>query len=93
VYAHFLANVSPIVFSVDFSIQGLLMTTLGGLGTIVGPAVGAFIVVGVFESLRVAQAIRNVIYGALIVVLFIFLPQGVLPTLRDFLSKNKLTRP
>jgi branched-chain amino acid transport system permease protein len=45
IYAHFLRYISVSVFSADNSFQPLMMSVIGGLGTIEGPIIGSIIMV------------------------------------------------
>ena len=52
---------------------------LGGSGTLSGPIVGAFLVIALPEYLRIADTLRLVVYGGLLIVTTIFMPRGVVP--------------
>ncbi|MCW4034856.1 MAG: branched-chain amino acid ABC transporter permease, partial [Candidatus Bathyarchaeota archaeon] len=45
IYAHFLRYISVSIFSADNSFQPLMMSVIGGLGTIEGPIIGSVIMV------------------------------------------------
>lgn len=65
-------------FALDFSILPISAAVLGGMGTLVGPMLGAIILVPLSETLRDLGTLRIVFY-ALILVLFIgFLPEGLM---------------
>jgi branched-chain amino acid transport system permease protein len=53
------------------------MTLVGGLGTLLGPIVGAFALTLGVESLRAVGDYRLVIYGILIILVIMFLPRGL----------------
>jgi branched-chain amino acid transport system permease protein len=55
---------------------------VGGLGTISGPLVGAVVLTVLIEAMRDLENYRLLGYGALIVVIVMFLPKGLV-TLRD----------
>jgi branched-chain amino acid transport system permease protein len=74
-------------FSLTVSINLALTSMIGGLGTIVGPAIGSFLLVPLQEFLRVwlgssFQGLYFVIYGALLILVVMFMPRGIL----DFFS-------
>jgi branched-chain amino acid transport system permease protein len=74
-------------FSLTTSINLALTSMVGGLGTIVGPAIGSFLLVPLQEFLRVwlggsFQGLYFVIYGALLILVVMFMPRGIL----DFFS-------
>ena len=80
-FANYTIFIDPyIVFSiVDVSIAVVLVVVMGGIGTVYGPFVGAIIVVVVTEAFRniFAQA-HMLVYGALIIIVILFLPEGIL---------------
>lgn len=69
--------VSPDVFSFDVSVVILVALLLGGSGSIVGAIIGTTLVTLLPEWLRVLQDYYMVVYGAGIVLLMIFLPEGL----------------
>jgi len=58
----------------------LVMLAFGGIGTLFGPIVGAVTFTVVDEILIDFGQLRQVAYGTLIIVLFLRMPQGLLPT-------------
>jgi branched-chain amino acid transport system permease protein len=60
------------------SIEVIVMVVLGGMGSLVGSVLGAFILTALPEVLRFASADRLIIYSLLLVVLMISRPQGIL---------------
>lgn len=78
-YAHFIGFLNPEPFGVDQSLNAILAVILGGSGTLIGPVVGAFLVVALPEVLRVADSLRLVAYGLLLVLTTIFMPRGIVP--------------
>lgn len=76
-YAHTVGFISPEVFDFSIMINTLLMVIGGGLGTVVGPVVGAILFTQLPEFLRFSDEWRLVIYGAILVLLVRFLPLGL----------------
>jgi branched-chain amino acid transport system permease protein len=76
-HAVFLRVAAPASFSLAESINTVLIVVLGGAGTLLGPAIGALVFVGVPEYLRVASEWRLVIFGALLLVVTRFAPGGI----------------
>jgi branched-chain amino acid transport system permease protein len=71
------------VFSIDISIIVVLMTVVGGSGTLWGPALGAALLVPLSEYSRIwfgstGRTIDLMIYGALIVAICMWRPSGLL---------------
>ncbi len=77
-YAHFLGSVFPDHFVFVESIGIMSMVVFGGIGTLRGPVVGAFILKALPEYLRVVGDYRYAIYGGVLVLMMIFQPQGLL---------------
>jgi len=97
-YAHYLGQISPAIFALDFFLLILLMLLAGGLGVFPGAAIGAFTITIINELLRVTLLWRYVILGVIVVVTMMFLPKGVMgiPDLfraiyRRYLSRNRTT--
>jgi branched-chain amino acid transport system permease protein len=65
------------VFALDYSILPIAAAAVGGMGTLAGPALGAFILVPLSEALRELGALRVVFYGICLVVFVVALPEGV----------------
>lgn len=75
------AFVTPdVAFSLDFSVLPLLMTILGGLGTVLGPVLGAIGWSAIDEILRnsgLDGAYNVLVYGAVLALLATVLPRGL----------------
>jgi branched-chain amino acid transport system permease protein len=82
-YAHLLAYISPDVFSFDLTAQLLTMVVIGGAGTVLGPVLGAVVITFLPEMLRVSNVYYQLIFGAGIVVMILFLPMGLGGWFRD----------
>ncbi len=76
-YAHHARYLSPNDFAFDKSIDILIMVVIGGLGSLPGAVIGAFIVVLMPEYLRSSGELRLIIFGILVVVLMGFSRGGV----------------
>lgn len=76
-YASFMNFVSPEAFDTNQSITIITTVILGGAGTLAGPLLGTGILTVLNESLRDFQELRLIIYGLLLVVFIVFMPQGI----------------
>lgn len=85
-YAHLTTFISPDTFTFDVTAQMLSMVLIGGVGTTWGPVLGALLLTFLPEWLRVSQAYYQLIYGAGIVALIVFLPMGIVGLLRQRLG-------
>jgi ABC-type branched-subunit amino acid transport system ATPase component/ABC-type branched-subunit amino acid transport system permease subunit len=86
VYAYFLTFLNPVgSFSILPSVMIVLSALAGGRGTLYGPVVGAFIVAIGSEvaTVKGGSSSRVLIFGLALMVIVLFLPDGLLPTLRN----------
>jgi branched-chain amino acid transport system permease protein len=77
-YGHFIGSVFPDTFVFVESIAILSMVIFGGVGTLRGPIAGAIILKAAPEVLRFVQDYRFTIYGALLVLMMLFQPMGLI---------------
>lgn len=81
-YAHFYTFISPEVFTVDVSVTVLVMVIVGGAGTRGGPLLGAVLLTVLPEWLRPFRQYYLILYGAAVVLVMVFWPDGIMGTLR-----------
>jgi branched-chain amino acid transport system permease protein len=87
-YCQYQMFISPdTVSGIAVSLQMVFAAVVGGIYVLLGPTVGAFITILLAEVLRIgfgtaAVGWDNIIYGSLLVVFIIFLPQGLVGTLQ-----------
>ncbi|RUZ71012.1 branched-chain amino acid ABC transporter permease [Mesorhizobium sp. M7A.F.Ca.US.006.01.1.1] len=82
-YAHYMRIIDPDVFLFVYTVTLLIMIVTGGKGTLLGPVVGG-ILFGVIPPLLREVAgpeLQWIFYGILMIVIVMFLPQGVVPAL------------
>lgn len=89
-YAHLVCFVSPDSFQFEGSILFLTMLVVGGLGTIAGPLVGGILLTFVPELLRRFGDFRMVLYGFIILLFVIEMPQGIIGSLSNIFAKLKV---
>ena len=77
-YASQVQFIDPALFTVGASIMMYLMVVVGGPGYFLGPVLGAAVGVVLPEWLRFAQAWYLFVFGSAVVVLMIWLPDGLL---------------
>jgi branched-chain amino acid transport system permease protein len=96
-YAFFYNNLFPEqVFSISRSIEIILGPIIGGIGTLFGPILGAFVLTGLAELLNAAMAAagvdipgaKQVFYGICLLLVVVALPEGVWPWLARRLGLN-----
>ena len=82
------------VISPELSFQFALIPALGGLGTAIGPVLGAFVVTPLSEFLRSyfgggAAGLHLAIYGALLIVVMLYFPGGIAGALMRLLGRGR----
>jgi branched-chain amino acid transport system ATP-binding protein/branched-chain amino acid transport system permease protein len=80
-YASLAGFVSPDSFTLQTSILFLLVVLFGGLGRVMGPVVGAIVLIVLPEALHRFSDYRLILYGALLLGSIYFLPDGVVGAL------------
>ena len=88
-YAHYFRFISPATFSVGESFRDLTMLVVGGRGTLAGPLIGAVIFTLLPELLRSIEAYQWVAYGLILMVCVIFLPQGIMGFIKEFIAQKR----
>ncbi len=77
-YASLIGYIDPNTFNFDVSTMILSVVILGGMGTIRGMFVGAALLIALPEVSRFLMEYRFVLYGAILVIMMRFRPQGIL---------------
>ena len=84
--AHYIAFVNPESFTIEETILILAMVILGGMGNLWGSLAGAAILVLLPEGLKfvhvpgdIADMVRQVIYGVVLIVILRLRPEGLFP--------------
>jgi branched-chain amino acid transport system permease protein len=95
-HAYFQESIYP-AFAFDplFDIAIALMGFMGGMGTLAGPILGAFILEPTqryFTMQFSANGYYLIIYGALFLAIILLLPEGIIPTTRKYWLKWKIAR-
>jgi branched-chain amino acid transport system permease protein len=99
-FAFYYNNLFPEqVFNIGRSIELILGPIIGGIGTLFGPIVGAFLLTGLAEGLREGMlrlgidvpGAKQVFYGICLLVVVMALPHGVWPPVRRMLGLDPQT--
>jgi branched-chain amino acid transport system permease protein len=80
IFAVMLGSIFPHSFQLLISINVLVLIILGGIGSLWGVVVGAFVLVGLPELLREFGEFRFLIYGAVLVAMMLLRPEGLVPS-------------
>jgi len=75
--AHYMMHVGPGVFGLHMAITIFMVTIVGGVGTIIGPVGGAYLLIIMNELLRGIGEIRLLIYAVITIVIYLLLPHGI----------------
>ena len=85
-YAHFMRIAGPSTLELFFSFQAILWAVFGGIGTIYGAVAGVFVLFPLVELLGlhpVGNQIRMAIFALVLMVILIFMPEGIVPWVRE----------
>ncbi|MCR5250542.1 MAG: branched-chain amino acid ABC transporter permease [Lachnospiraceae bacterium] len=89
-YAVYMGMISPTSFAYAESIKMVSMVVLGGMGSIPGSVLGAVLLTALPEVLRSFSEYRMVVYGALMVIMMIFRPEGIWARSNRMLNEYKI---
>ena len=98
-YAFFYNNLFPEqVFNITQSIEMILGPIIGGVGTLFGPVLGAFVLTGMAESVTSIMAAlgfdlpgaKQVFYGICLLLVVVALPEGIWPPLARRLGIDRV---
>ena len=85
-YAHFVRIIDPDVFLFIYTVTMVIMVVTGGKGTLAGPVVGG-VIFGLLPRparVRIGPEVQWIIYGVLMVLVVFFLPEGIVPAVRNW---------
>ena len=85
-----IASLADVYFSTSADV--LLMTLVGGVGTLLGPLVGAIVVATMQRELAFLGGWVVVIQGAIFILFVLFLRKGVVGALEDWLARRAVRR-
>jgi branched-chain amino acid transport system permease protein len=98
IFAFYYNNLFPEqVFHISRSIELILAPIIGGIGTLFGPIVGAFLLASLAEGLGEAMralgidvpGVKQIFYGICLLIVVMFLPDGVWPPLAKLLKLDR----
>jgi branched-chain amino acid transport system permease protein len=72
----------------DVDVRVLVMLAFGGIGTLLGPVVGAASLTWLDEFLVDYAQLRLVLYGGVIILLFLRFRRGLVPAVTDFVRRR-----
>jgi len=69
--------IEPSQLSITQSLDAIAMVLLGGMGSILGPVVGAFLLTGLPHVIEFSAEIRAAAYGAILILVILVMPRGI----------------
>jgi len=87
-YAHIMRTAGPSTLEVALSFQIVIWAVFGGIVSIYGPIAGVFILFPLLEFLRILPKIRMLLFAFIVLVTLLYMPQGLIPWLRDKIEKE-----
>jgi ABC-type branched-subunit amino acid transport system permease subunit len=92
-FANWGAFVSPTVFGLAQSAQIIIWIIVGGLGTLIGPVIGCFLIQWLTSYLGALNLINsNLVLGAVLVAFVLGVPRGLIPTALSLVAKLRARR-
>lgn len=92
-YAHYFNFINPGVFGFFVGFEVLVMLIVGGLGSLIGPVVGAVFIKLVPELLREYPEVSELVFGISMLVVVLYFPNGIWGTItswwEDFWSNRQ----
>lgn len=76
-YGHYLTLVTPDDYGFSVSVNLVVMNVIGGVAHPIGVVLGAFLLVILPEFLRDAKQYQGLLYGILLTVFLMFMPEGL----------------
>jgi ABC-type branched-subunit amino acid transport system permease subunit len=93
-YVNWGAFVGPTIFSLSLSAEIIIWITIGGLGTLLGPVLGCFLIQYIVANIGSQQTFNsNLVLGAVLIVFVLLLPKGLVPTIRDLVLRLMAGKP
>lgn len=76
-FAHVVGFISPEVYGLQMVVVTFTMLYVGGIGTVLGPAIGAIIASLLPELVRSTGRFQDILYALVLLVLLIYVPKGL----------------
>jgi branched-chain amino acid transport system permease protein len=87
-YAHFLRIAGPSSLDMMLSFQAIIWTVFGGIVSIYGAVVGVYFLYPLMEFLRVIPELRILIFAVIVIVILLFMPEGIAVWIRDKIERE-----
>jgi len=87
--AHFIHFIAPGSFTFNESLNLLVMNVIGGMGSLMGPLIGAAFLTSLPELLRGWVELQRVIYGLVLILVMLFVPGGLMELGRRMMVSSR----
>ncbi|MFO7715616.1 branched-chain amino acid ABC transporter permease [Desulfosarcina sp.] len=91
-FAHCYAFVSPDSFDIFVSVDFVIMVVVGGMGSIWGTLFGTALITMLPEWIETLETVKDIIHGLILVLILIFLPQGLVTGIVDAVRTRMVWR-
>ena len=82
-------TISPTTYGfAQVDVETMVLLAFGGIGTLFGPVLGAAVFTVINELIQDLGQLRLLVYGALIIALFLWVPRGIIPTMGDLIRRR-----
>lgn len=86
-YANWGSYTDPTVFALSLSVQVIIWVVVGGVGTLIGPVIGCFLIQWLTSYLTTVEVVhKDVILGGILVLVVLLLPKGLVPSTRSIFA-------
>jgi branched-chain amino acid transport system permease protein len=89
---HYLRFISPDSYTFWESVSYLTMLVVGGRDGVLGPVVGVLVLTPLPELLRSTEGLQHIIYGAVLVLCLMFVPNGLASLVQTWRSRQRVAR-
>ena len=76
-YAHYYGIITPKTFDIFKSVELVTICIVGGMGSLWGGLLGAVLIIPLPQVLYVVEEYHDIFFGGILLILLIFLPQGL----------------
>jgi branched-chain amino acid transport system permease protein len=91
-HVHFYSYLNPDTFTLHQSIDSIVYAVVGGLGNIFGPLLGALVIIGGTDLLPVSPFVEIMLYGIMLILVLVFIPDGLIEVLSSVLRLIKRSK-
>lgn len=88
-FALYMKAITPALFGTDYMLMALIMVIIGGTRSLGGPILGSAIYVFGLRLLPVNKEFALVIFGFILLLCILFLPQGIYPYLESLINRKR----